>query len=528
MSVSQDLDSVMDALDAFKVTRDGSHVQRYCTTRLMLGSGSFGKVLVGYRALCGGCWVRIAVKEIRLLDATGAAEMVRRVEAVGREGALCYNARSQRVVSVYQPWFDADRGVLCIPQELCDESLDRFRRRHGGGPDIPLPMLLSVFFQCLEALDDLARAQIVHCDVKPDNVMLAWPHSPDTGLPEVRLADFGLSAPAAEIAALTRPAPVGTPYYMAPESYTLDGAAAPQARDTWSMGCLFLELLTGHRPFAATSLPELRRRTGAVDLVAFPGLAALDPARAFLHRLAISALMVDPQRRPTAAALRVALARGVSPPPLSGLRPVVPRTYRRMAVCRAQAQVPLFSAPGEGPPTAVLTPFHESIFVAIEPTANGGGGGGSRRGPKSHQAGDLPPPLPLQMWPTDGEEDCRSPKSAVLPAARAGAEAPPQWLRVVYPLRGYCRVVAGGHPTLHDYEDPRRAACGTPPPAAAAPPIDGVALRALTRARQPAAATATTDAAAMGYCAAPSEAAGPPPSAGPQAPYKMKLRTRPH
>lgn len=89
------------------------------------------------------------------------------------------------------------------------------------------------------ALDAVHRAGVVHCDVKPANVILTRRGR------GARLVDFGV---ARRIGSDAAPSDLvaGTPSYMAPEQWS--GAAAPGS-DIYSLGCVLYELVTGAPPF---------------------------------------------------------------------------------------------------------------------------------------------------------------------------------------------------------------------------------------------------------------------------------------
>jgi serine/threonine protein kinase/predicted Zn-dependent protease len=113
------------------------------------------------------------------------------------------------------------------------------------------PMTMDEFFeiatQCAEALIGAHDRGIVHCDIKPENIML-------TTSGQVKMLDFGVAKdlPRADQTTVDRNASMtGTPAYMSPEvlmERVPDGRA-----DIFSLGVVFYEALTCHHPFIAGS-----------------------------------------------------------------------------------------------------------------------------------------------------------------------------------------------------------------------------------------------------------------------------------
>jgi serine/threonine-protein kinase len=140
------------------------------------------------------------------------------------------------------------------------------------------------------------RHGVVHCDLKPSNVLLDDEDRPLVG-------DFGLAQESAGAAEDDPPgALVGSPAYMAPEQITArEGAYSPPV-DIWALGVLLYELLTGERPFASDHLPALRQMICRDEPAPLrrraPGLPA------WLEAVCARCLAKDPSRRyPSAEAL---------------------------------------------------------------------------------------------------------------------------------------------------------------------------------------------------------------------------------
>ena len=108
----------------------------------------------------------------------------------------------------------------------------------------PLPEAeaLRIASGICSALGHMHAHGVVHCDLKPSNIMIGDDHM-------VRLFDFGLaSAPVSAPGLLASLLPIfGTPEYMAPEQVG-KGVADPRT-DVYSVGAVLYELLTGEAPF---------------------------------------------------------------------------------------------------------------------------------------------------------------------------------------------------------------------------------------------------------------------------------------
>jgi eukaryotic-like serine/threonine-protein kinase len=123
-----------------------------------------------------------------------------------------------------------------------------------GGP-LPAKRVLGLVRQVLAGLAHAHAQNIVHRDIKPDNIIL----TEAVGLGEqVRILDFGLAKLRDTVTGLTTGLAVGTPSYMAPEQIR---AGEIDARtDLYSVGVLLFELLTGARPFVGEGSTEVMRK----------------------------------------------------------------------------------------------------------------------------------------------------------------------------------------------------------------------------------------------------------------------------
>jgi eukaryotic-like serine/threonine-protein kinase len=161
-------------------------------------------------------------------------------------------------------------------------------RAASAGESLPYPLSVYVVCEVARALDyahGFGGLHIVHRDVTPDNIMLAF-----SG--RVKLIDFGIARSDLDRTLTRAGTVVGRPVYTAPEVW--EGARADRRADVYSLGVVLWQLATGKRLDARDSSPGLELcPTGAPD-----GLIAI----------AARALAPDPADRPqTAGQLRASL-----------------------------------------------------------------------------------------------------------------------------------------------------------------------------------------------------------------------------
>lgn len=196
----------------------------------LLGAGSYGSVWLARELKTGK---QVAIKFYTQRRGLNWSLLSREVEKL----ALLYTSRD--VVRLLDVGWDHDPPYFVM--EYLERGSLESRLRAG-----PLPIEEAV--RCVESL---ARALvhahqhgILHCDVKPANVLLDANSEP-------RLGDFGQSRLTTELS----PA-LGTVYYMAPEQAFLDGV--PDVRwDVYALGAVLYCMLTGAPPYSS---PESETR----------------------------------------------------------------------------------------------------------------------------------------------------------------------------------------------------------------------------------------------------------------------------
>jgi eukaryotic-like serine/threonine-protein kinase len=149
------------------------------------------------------------------------------------------------------PLFDSGsaNGLLFYVMPFVEgESL---RQRLIREPRPPLAEALRIAREAADALAYAHEQGVIHCDVKPENILLHKDH--------VLVADYGI-ARAANIADPSSHSPViGTPQYMSPEQ-ALDNSDIDGRSDVYSLGCVLYEMLAGAPPFEGRSTTSIVAR----------------------------------------------------------------------------------------------------------------------------------------------------------------------------------------------------------------------------------------------------------------------------
>jgi serine/threonine protein kinase len=260
----------------------GATIGGYRVERL-LGRGGMGEV---YAAQRDGA--RVALKIIRadrLADAAvrkrfaGEADVLRRVA-------------SPYVARVLDVGTEDDRLPYLVMELVEGVSLaDQLRGGGTLGPEAVHAMVRDV----ARGLGDCHRAEIVHRDVKPHNLVLTTVD----GAPRWKLVDFGIAQVAGAARATTGRVIVGTPAYMAPEQ--LAGQAADARSDLYSLCLVVFRVLAGRPAFTAARVGDAHARPPDLD-----GIAELP--RDLRHVLRIGLADVPADRFASAAELEAAFA----------------------------------------------------------------------------------------------------------------------------------------------------------------------------------------------------------------------------
>ncbi|XP_047677342.1 serine/threonine-protein kinase D3 isoform X4 [Tachysurus fulvidraco] len=196
----------------------------------VLGSGQFGIVYGGKHRKTGR---DVAIKVIDKMRFPTKQESQLRNEV-----AILQNLQHPGIVNL-ECMFETPERVFVVMEKLHGDMLEMILSSEKSR----LPERITKFLvtQILVALRHLHFKNIVHCDLKPENVLLASAEP----FPQVKLCDFGFARIIGEKS--FRRSVVGTPAYLAPE--VLRSKGYNRSLDMWSVGVIIYVSLSGTFPF---------------------------------------------------------------------------------------------------------------------------------------------------------------------------------------------------------------------------------------------------------------------------------------
>jgi serine/threonine protein kinase len=191
-----------------------------------------------------------------------------------REARLMARIDHPHIVRV----FDAGtvpQGCYIVMEWVEGEDLRTVLNREGPFPE---PEALALLLPAVEALDHAHRQGIVHRDIKPANLLRTFIDK----RPVVKITDFGLAKPHAELLQITQSGQVmGTPAYMPPEQ--CQGETADPRSDLYALGATLYHLVTGRSPFESAAPAEIFNRI-LNERPAYPSTLS-EPLRELLEQL---------------------------------------------------------------------------------------------------------------------------------------------------------------------------------------------------------------------------------------------------
>lgn len=163
------------------------------------------------------------------------------------EAKAAANLSHPNIVTVHDFGFDSDRLYL-VMEYLPGTDLKTILRERNR---LPIEEAVNIIVQAAAGIGYAHRAGLIHCDVKPHNILV----TPDQ---RIKVTDFGIARAMASIHPDEKSDVVwGSPLYFSPEQAA--GEPPSPASDVYSLGVVLYEMLTGRLPFQSSDPVELAR-----------------------------------------------------------------------------------------------------------------------------------------------------------------------------------------------------------------------------------------------------------------------------
>jgi len=238
----------------------------------VLGRGAFGEVKLVQNEM----GMEFALKNVNIGDKN-------EIDVAHQEAMFLFKLNHKNIIRFQQAFTD-NHGLSILMEYADGGSLyDKLVESHKKGEHLEEVQILKWTGQLASALHYLHKKNIIHRDIKPQNVLL---NSEET----LKLADLGISK-ILESTVASAHTFAGTKAYMSPE--ILDEGVYDCKTDIWSMGVMLYQLLTFQIPFNKVS-----------DQIKGTYIPLPDTISPVFHGLIKRTLEVDPHKRATAKEIK--------------------------------------------------------------------------------------------------------------------------------------------------------------------------------------------------------------------------------
>ena len=238
----------------------------------LLGQGGFANIYLGKHRYLN---TKAAVKVLN----TGSASE-NEIERFHCEARMSASLRHEHIVRVLDFGLEEDLPFLVLEYAPNGTLRQYFP---SGGP-LPLTTILPFVMQAASALQYIHNQGLIHCDIKPDNLLLG-PNN------EVWVSDFGIAQYAQYAENQQGKELRGTVAYTAPEQ--LCGKPLP-ASDQYALAVMVYEWLCGQRPFQGTVLGVCGQHLYSQPLSMRDRVPSISSA---VEQVVLKALAKDPSQR---------------------------------------------------------------------------------------------------------------------------------------------------------------------------------------------------------------------------------------
>ncbi|HYE13559.1 MAG TPA: serine/threonine-protein kinase, partial [Pyrinomonadaceae bacterium] len=312
-----------------------------------LGAGGMGAVYRARRVHIGD---EVAVKVLHTRF-VGDETLLERFRREARAAAQLHHPN---VVTIHD-YGEASgpQGFAYIVMELvAGLSLRELLSREGR---LGVPRAVSLMRDVCAGVAAAHRREIVHRDIKPDNIIVLPPDD-DHDSERVKVVDFGIAKlrDMASDSTLTQAgAVVGTPFYMSPEQCR--GEPLDARADVYSLGALLYEMLAGSPPFTAPSVTGVIAKHLTEPLPPLPRDLRAPPALEAAVTRALSKDREGRQRDAAEFAREIQSASSSTARPFAGAEGFLPTGSTPSQVVPVPVPRPAQPAPQAPPPRPQIT-----------------------------------------------------------------------------------------------------------------------------------------------------------------------------
>ncbi|HEU0176376.1 MAG TPA: AAA family ATPase [Blastocatellia bacterium] len=251
----------------------------------LVGIGGMGAV---YNAYHLGIDRPVAFK---ILQPNVAISNDRMVNLFEREAKVVGHLYHENIADIKDAGRASDGIAYIIMEWLDGYTLDE---ELAASAPFAMERAAGILRQISAALEAAHAKQIVHCDLKPSNIML---NTGPAGRELVKVLDFGIAKIMTDPAGSLVSAAMGTPHYASPEQLQV-GRTVDARSDIYSLGVILFQMLTGKLPFQAGSVRELINR----QMEAPARISELRPETPVaIQRIVNQMLAIEPGGRPQSA-----------------------------------------------------------------------------------------------------------------------------------------------------------------------------------------------------------------------------------
>lgn len=242
-------------------------------------------------------------------------------EALVREAQAVSALSHPNIVQTYQVLAEGDSPAIVMEWVEGGTLMDVLKNDRPSIAEI-----VSLMKHLADAVGHAHQHLVLHRDIKPSNILMAGGNFNQPKLSDFGLAKLGQSGEGWSTATEF----VGTPLYMAPESFRKETGTVGPAVDIYSLGAVLYRLLSGKVPFEGANPIELGMRVVQEEVTPIRQLQRAVPKD--LETICLKCLRKEPEERyPDAAALKADLVRFEEGKPVRASREGTLTRWRRWA-----------------------------------------------------------------------------------------------------------------------------------------------------------------------------------------------------